>query len=176
MWTKDFRNITYLEKGNDRQKQAFRILTQYKVLEKLHKFNPILVGTIPINIDIEGSDLDIICQISNKEDFKLLIEKEYSNNSDFKLWENTKVRPHAVVCSFKIDEFEIEIFGQDKPTEQQFAYRHMLIEHRLLEEKGEAFRQRIIELKNQGYKTEPAFAKELGLEGDPYFALLELVS
>ncbi|MNO76159.1 hypothetical protein D3C76_672280 [compost metagenome] len=36
------------------------------------------------------------------------------------------------------------------------------------------FRERIILLKTSGWKTEPAFAKALGLEGDPYEALLEL--
>ena len=48
----------------------------------------------------------------------------------------------------------------------------MLIEHRLLQERGEAFRRAIITLKQRGYKTEPAFAKALGLKGDPYLALL----
>jgi len=48
----------------------------------------------------------------------------------------------------------------------------MLILHRLLQERGEAFRREIIALKQRAYKTEPAFAKALGLEGDPYLALL----
>jgi hypothetical protein len=50
----------------------------------------------------------------------------------------------------------------------------MLIEHSLLTEKGEHFRQEIIKLKRQGLKTEPAFAKLLGLDGDPYKAILKL--
>jgi len=50
----------------------------------------------------------------------------------------------------------------------------MLIEHKLLSTKGEKFRQDIIDLKNQGYKTEPAFAKLLGLGGDAYEELLKL--
>jgi hypothetical protein len=50
----------------------------------------------------------------------------------------------------------------------------MIIEHRVLIEKGEKFRQEIIKLKRQGLKTEPAFAKLLGLDGNPYEALLKL--
>jgi hypothetical protein len=50
----------------------------------------------------------------------------------------------------------------------------MLVEHRILKEKGEVFRQQIIELKKQGYKTEPAFGKLLEIEGDAYEYLLRL--
>ena len=50
----------------------------------------------------------------------------------------------------------------------------MLVEDKLLAQHGEAFRQQIVSLKRQGYKTEPAFALALGLEGDPYLALLTL--
>ncbi len=54
------------------------------------------------------------------------------------------------------------------------AYRHMIIEYRILLEKGEAFRQSIVELKRQGMQTEPAFALLLGLKGDPYTELLNV--
>ncbi len=52
----------------------------------------------------------------------------------------------------------------------------MLIEYKLLLEKGEEFRKEIISLKKQGYKTEPAFAKLLGVEGNAYEGLLKLES
>lgn len=48
----------------------------------------------------------------------------------------------------------------------------MLIEHQILQSENEDFRLKIIELKKNGYKTEPAFAKLLDLEGNPYHALL----
>ena len=80
----------------------------------------------------------------------------------------------SVKASFRVAGFDIEIFGQDIPTQRQNAYRHMVLEHRLLRERGESFRQEIIRLKQQGYKTEPAFARLLGIEGDPYSGLLAL--
>ncbi len=81
-----------------------------------------------------------------------------------------------MVANFKVDSFEIEIFGQNIPSERQNAYRHMLIEHKLIIERGENFRQKIIELKQKGFKTEPAFAILLGLEGNPYIELLKYES
>ena len=41
--------------------------------------------------------------------------------------------------------------------------------------KGEEFRQQVVNLKKQGYKTEPAFAKLLGLNSEnPFDELLKL--
>ena len=48
----------------------------------------------------------------------------------------------------------------------------MIIEYKILELHGEVFRQEIIKLKSKGLKTEPAFAKLLGLVGNPYEELL----
>ena len=47
----------------------------------------------------------------------------------------------------------------------------MVIEGRLLDLAGESFRHNVIELEQSGLKTEPAFARLLGLNGDPYEAL-----
>ena len=49
----------------------------------------------------------------------------------------------------------------------------MIIEHEILQSKGGIFRLEIIKLKQNGYKTEPAFAFLLGLKGDPYIELLD---
>ncbi|MNL87641.1 hypothetical protein D3C87_2168830 [compost metagenome] len=48
----------------------------------------------------------------------------------------------------------------------------MIIEHKILQSKGENFRLKIIKLKQKGYKTEPAFGFLLDLKGNPYQELL----
>ncbi|PTT32500.1 DUF4269 domain-containing protein, partial [Chryseobacterium sp. HMWF028] len=53
----DFTKIDYLKDGNERQGRAYEVLTKYNVFEKLSNYSPVLAGTIPIEIDIEGSDL-----------------------------------------------------------------------------------------------------------------------
>lgn len=170
----DFKNIDYLRRGNDKQKQAYAVLTKNEVMTSLKEYDPILVGTIPINICLENSDLDIVCHFLDLNDFKKCLVRKFGATEKFKIWENTSHKLLAIVACFFIDGFEIEIFGQNIPTIEQRGYRHMLIEHKLLEERGDKFRKRIIELKEKGFKTEPAFAFELGLEGNPYEALLGL--
>lgn len=168
----DFKDISYLRYGNERQQKAHQLLIAHAIFEKLDKYKPILVGTIPINIDIENSDLDIICYVQNNEEFSNDLFHHFQHEENFIISENIKFS--ALKVNFFIDDFEIEIFGQNIAAEKQNAYRHMLIEHQILLEKGEDFRLQIIELKNLGYKTEPAFAKLLGLEGDAYEVLLTL--
>ena len=169
----DFTSIEYLKNGNEKQVNAFEVLTQNKVLSNLAEFEPILVGTIPINIDIENSDLDIICYWKSKVSFLEKINLLFEKETDFSIRETLINNKESIIACFKIEDFEIEVFGQNIPTKDQNGYRHMLMEYQILQSKGDDFRSEIIKLKQKGYKTEPAFAFLLGLKGDPYAELLE---
>lgn len=169
----DFSSIDYLKNGNQRQIHAFEILTQHNILLNLIEFDPILVGTIPINIDIETSDLDIICYWKNKTDFIQKLHLLFEDEIDFTITETQINDLQSIIANFKINGFEIEVFGQNIPTKNQNGYRHMIIEHAILQAKSDNFRLEIIKLKQNGYKTEPAFAHLLGLKGDPYATLLD---
>lgn len=166
----NFETIEYLKIGTPKQVKAYALLAKYQLMATLAKYEPLLVGTIPINIDIQTSDLDIICYWQSKEEFKAFVITHFATCSGFKTWENYEL--NAVVANFMIEDFEIEIFGQNTPTKEQFAYKHLVIENEILQVVGEDFRQNIITLKKQGFKTEPAFAHLLKLEGNPYEALL----
>lgn len=168
----DFTDISYLKTGNQKQRLAFEILTKHKVLENLADFDPVLVGTIPINIDIENSDLDIICYWKDKLEFIEKIKDLFSKENNFTIRENRINNQESFIANFHIDDFEIEIFGQNIPTQNQNGYRHMLIEAQILQSKGEKFRLEVIKLKENGIKTEPAFGLLLGLNGNVYEELL----
>jgi hypothetical protein len=168
----NFDTLEYLKKGTVQQQKAYAVLTSHGVLTKLAAFDPILVGTIPINIAIETSDLDVIGYWTDRQVFYAAVSHHFSQEAHFRIREKTMANREAVVATFNLDDFEIQIFGQNIPTRQQMGYRHMLIEHQLLSERGEVFRQEIIALKRKGYKTEPAFGLALGLQSDPYTALL----
>jgi len=168
----NFKNISYLKTGTPKQQAAFTVLTQHKILENLAEFDPILVGTIPINIDIENSDLDIVCYWKNKSDFIEKIKQLFGKENLFTIREDLINNQDSVIANFFIDAFEIEIFGQNTPTELQNGYRHMLIEHQILSSRDENFRLEVIKLKKNGIKTEPAFGLLLGLKGNVYEELL----
>ncbi|ASK32199.1 hypothetical protein CEY12_19830 [Chryseobacterium sp. T16E-39] len=172
----DFTKIDYLQSGNQRQRRAYEVLKKYEVFEKLENFSPILAGTVPIEIDVEGSDLDIICQVNLtfEEDFldEIMLGKLIPFGVEVTVEKMIINGEKSIVLNFMLDEFPVEIFGQNKPTIMQNAYRHMIAEYKILEEKGDIFKQQIIELKKKGIKTEPAFGLLMNLE-NPYEDLLK---
>lgn len=172
---RNFKNIDYLKSGNFRQQEAYQELHELEIFEKLKKYDPILAGTIPIEIDLPESDLDIICSCENHTEFSKLLTELFGDQNEFKIHLKLHKGIESTIAKFKTEKFEIEIFGQNKPTDEQNAYRHMLIENKILIEKGAEFKSQIIKLKAQGLKTEPAFAKLLGLQGNPYDELLKLI-
>ncbi|WP_291561310.1 MULTISPECIES: DUF4269 domain-containing protein [unclassified Clostridium] len=169
---KDWTNIEYLLNGNVKQQQSYNILMNANILRILKEYSPILVGTIPLEIDIEKSDLDIICEVHNFYEFEKLIKNSFQKYENFNI--NKINENQAIVANFFIKEFEIEIYGQAIPTKEQYGYRHMIIEDKILKLGGNKLKKEIINLKRNGMKTEPAFAKYLNLNGNPYEELLKL--
>lgn len=172
---KKFESIEYLKNGNSRQVQSYKILKSINIFNILKEFNPILVGTIPIGIDIEKSDLDIVCQINleNKENFKDIIVKYFSQLKKIKITDKF-LSDGIILINFFIDNIEIEIYASKHCSIETNGYRHMIIEDRFLNYASLKFKEMIIALKRDGVKIEPAFAKLLNLNGNPYEELLNL--
>jgi hypothetical protein len=74
-----------------------------------------------------------------------------------------------IECS-GLDDFEL--IGQSQPVHKQNAYLHMIIEDKLMEIHPD-FKEKVINLKKQGYKTEPEFCTLLNISGDPYEGLIQ---
>ena len=166
---KDWANISYLKLGNDKQLKCYEILKHIKIFDLLCEYNPILVGTIPIGIDIENSDLDIVCNVNDFEEFKNILVDNFVTYKEFKVIYKEE---GVMVCNFIVKDIEVEIYGSTDESYKSNGYRHMIIEDRLLNLYGSDFRKKIIDLKTQRLKTEPAFASVLNLEGNPYEQLL----
>ncbi|MEN5234246.1 DUF4269 domain-containing protein [Sphingobacterium faecium] len=166
----DFRNIDYLILGNTKQRKIHQIITEYHIFEILKAYKPILVGTIPINIDIDESDVDIILQTKNLKKLNQLLLESFSQYAQFRLSSNAS---KVLISSFTIDDIPIEIYATDIDTEKQNGYLHMIKEYEILKARDDNFKMEIIKLKKQGVKTEPAFCKLLNINGDPYVELLK---
>jgi hypothetical protein len=163
-----------LSQGTARQQEAHRALQNLDIFNVLGVYTPVLAGTIPLDIDVPGSDLDIICEAHDLSAFQRTITHAFGSYEAFTVEQKQIGDLPSVIANFYCGYFPVEIFGQSRPVIRQNAYRHLLVESRLLDIGGEAARQAIRELKKSGMKTEPAFAHYFKLKGDPYQVLLEL--
>lgn len=168
-----WQDIAYLAHGNERQRKAHRTLENLQVLHILRDYTPVLVGTIPIAIDVAGSDLDIVCEVHDLAAFEQLVTQAFGRQQGFRLKRKRVNDLPTIVANFEAG-FPIEIFAQPRPVAEQNAYRHMAVQARLLALGGEKARQEIQGLKRTGLKTEPAFTRYFNIQGDPFEALLEL--
>ena len=173
--TDRFLDPAYLACGNDRQRAAHKALADLRIFETLAAFQPMLSGTIPLAIDVAGSDLDVLCEVHDFGGFAEALHTAYGHEPDYKMsnFKEGRDGPYRT-ATFSHGGFVIEIFGQALPVTQQGAYRHMVIQARLLDLGGNGLRKQIVALRQGGLKTEPAFARRLGVAGDPYVALLAL--
>lgn len=167
-------DLTYLNRGSDLQRDAFRVLIELDLFSVLADFEPVLAGTFPLGLETPQSDLDILCYAEDLAYFEQLVTAVYGDEDEFEVRHVEKNRLPSVICDFRYQNIPIQLFAQPRPTEEQHAYRHMIAEARLLREGGEDALHAIRELKRDGMKTEPAFAEYFCLADDPYEALLTL--
>ena len=148
-------------------------LARSDALEILAAYDPHIVGTLPLEIAIPGSDIDIACHAPDPLAFASAVWTAFASCERFSIhqWVGGG-RP--VVASFRILDWDIEIFGAHLPVREQPAWRHFDIERRLLDLIGPSLQSAVIRLRMAGLKTEPAFAAAMGLKGDAYVKLLEL--
>ncbi len=168
-------NIIYLKEGSDKQREAYCVLLQLNIPEKLNRFNPIAVGTIPLGIYTSNNDLGIICEVYNEREFLEQINS-YTHLKDFTVRKKQINGVQSIICSFEFENFIIEVFGQPVPTKLQNRYICMVVEDRLLKLFGKEAANAIWLLKTKGIKTEPAFSEYFNIPGDPYKALVELAT
>jgi hypothetical protein len=171
---KDLRDLIYLLHGTEKQQAAYHTLESLQIFELLKTFDPILAGTIPLDIDIPDSDLDIICDVADINSFAQQLSDRFGHFDTFHLRHTIVDKLPTVIGNFTACGFPLEIFGQPCPVTEQYAVRHMIVEERLLRLGGPEVHEQIRDLKAQGLKTEPAFSVVFQLPGDPYKTLLRL--
>jgi hypothetical protein len=176
MWFRNWRDVGWLGEGTASQRRAFTALSDTGVMQVLAPFDPVLAGTVPLDVDIEDSDLDIICHVPDALTFATTVSDAFSHLDGFVLRRGVVHGDYTTLARFTASTCAFEIFGQDVPVNHQPAVVHLDLEARLLAIGGADARQVIRTLKRTGRKTEPAFAEWLGLDGDPWNALYALAS
>jgi ferredoxin len=170
----NFNNIEHLQYGTERQRQAYRVLKGLKVLDILKQYDAVLAGTVPLNISVADSDLDVLCESRDQDQFCRDLKRNFSRYNGFLMKKKPVRGVDTVIASFSCMDESIEIFCQPVTVTDQYAYRHMMVESRLLRMGGWCAVQEIVKLKKSGMKTEPAFAHYFGVEGDVYQRMYEL--
>jgi hypothetical protein len=167
----DFHDPCYLAEGNRRQREVCHILSELHILEVLRRHRPVVAGTIPIDVDVENSDIDILCEYTSSGEFEQILRQYFSRQKDFRFKRTRSRGEESLVASFDYKGYKIEIFGQIRAPEEQDGFVHMIVEYRILRLCSSRFREEVRRLKREGLGTEPAFARLLGINTDPYETL-----
>lgn len=165
-----FHPPAFLSEGTPRQQAAFEALERLDIFTRLHPFDARLAGTVPLDVDLPGSDLDILCAVQHPASFIEKVMTHYGAYPDFAVHHTAE----RILIRFTAHSFPIEIFAATIPTPHQRAWVHMMAEWYLLQQGGPAAHHAIRRLKAAGMKTEPAFARYFRLSGDPYQVLYQL--
>ncbi len=155
---------------------VYQAIEQSKVLSLFSQFQPLVVGTYPLNLQNNKSDVDILLYAKDFKEVIKTAETHYSQFHQFKILQNLDDKKNHVLISFLFNEIRFELFAQKTPSHQQRAYLHFQIEERCLKLGGKVLRNKIQKLRQENLKTEPAFAQALDLTGNPYTELLKLHS
>ncbi|WP_017795972.1 DUF4269 domain-containing protein [Oceanobacillus kimchii] len=164
-------SLQILKDGNLEQKKVYQAVQKLQVLEDFTTYHPVVCGTYPIDVYTEESDIDIIMFVEDFQLFSQKLQLHYCHLRTFNVKEKFIRRNQVVKSQFDFKGYKFELFGQNVPTSEQYAYLHMKIENHILK-LNPLMKDEIRLLKKAGIKTEPAFCMLLGIAGDPYEELI----
>ncbi|CAN5467043.1 DUF4269 domain-containing protein [soil metagenome] len=176
----DLYSLDYLKVGSARQRRAYDSLAELSPLSRLdveHEggfgLQPALVGSLPLDLALEDSDLIIATFSADLKSYSQFLRAEFGSPEGFESTRGIQLGVATLVTRFRFKGELYEIFTQNVPVPRQNSVVHLMVEERLLLLGGESFREKIWAARRSGMKTEPAFGAVLGLE-EPYRELLEL--
>jgi len=174
MTNRNWRDYSYLAQGSPAQQAAWAVLNELRLDAVLRAYSPVLVGVFPLDLAVDGSELDIACEAHDLNTFARRLKRAFGHRENFTLKKAEEDGLPAAIARFTSGGLGLALFGQARPVREQHAFRHMLVEMRLLALAGPRAREAILQFKQEGLSTEPAFARYFGLSGDPHQRLLEL--
>lgn len=159
----------------ENNRSIFNNLKKLNILKDFKKHKALVAGTFPLGLNVADSDIDILL---TSEDLKYTLSElksKYGSYDEFKYEYVEAQSLDSLVVNFKFEGIEYEVFVQETSSVQQWAYKHFLIEERLLKYGGSPFKEKVLKLRQQGFKTEAAFCEALNIKyTNPFDSLLEL--
>lgn len=162
--------------------RVYSTLKKSEILTKLQAFDPFVAGTFPLALETDESDVDILVGTSQLQEVLNCIDLNYGHESNFTVRDlnqdfEQRLKPSnyaGFTASFELLGTKFEVYASSQPLFEQSGFRHFRIEERILALAPTAIKDEISRLRKSGYKTEAAFARALGLAGDPFLELLNL--
>ncbi len=151
------------------------VIERLAIADKLVQFPSMIIGTPPLGLATQNSDIDVAFQADDLHRFQQEAALAFGEQANYSHHSGCKRGEPYACIQFHAFDWEVELFCQSIPLDQQWGVRHFLVEQRLLQ-LHPPLRLAVLELKQRGMKTEPAFASVLGLAGDPNEAILSLDS
>lgn len=146
-----------------------------RLLDQLARFDVHVAGTFPLGLALEGSDIDLLCHARDPGEVAGYLWAQHRWRPGFAIYQWRR-DPRPLIAAFMVEGVPVEVFAAAVPVAQQAGWLHFEVEQRLLALGGDSLRGAVMALRTQGAKTEPAFARVLGLSGDPYVAMLALAA
>lgn len=160
----------------EQNQTAFAVLNRSCLMEKLKGMQLFIAGTFPLALDVKGSDIDVLVSTADTKRLAEELHRNFGHCQDYSVSHFRDSGYDTSIASFVYDDLTIEIYASEQPLFQQSAFRHFRVEERLLGLGGPEFYRKLRKFRDHGYKTEAAFAKALGLPGDPFDAIDQLYS
>lgn len=132
---------------------------------------PALAGSLPLDLALDESDLDIISYSPDLKTFSGILRSEFGELEGFQSSRGISLGVATLMTKFSFAGEDYEIFTQNVLVPRQNAVVHLLVEERILQLGGSAFREKVWLARLRGLKTEPAFGEVLQLK-DPHRELL----
>ena len=134
---------------------------------------PALVGSLPLDLALDSSDIDIVVYATDLKSFGSVLKIEFGDLEYFRSSRGIVLGIPTLMTEFAFSGETYEIFSQATLVPRQNAVIHLLVEERLLNLGGSEFRTQIMNERELGAITEIASGNVLGL-ADPYRELLAL--
>lgn len=160
-------DYTVIRDGSPRQMRAYSVVfDELMVFLHMKPYKPVWVGSYPLGIDAETSDINILLEPEQLRVFLVDVRKHYGHHDDFKLvWKAINKTP-TIVARFQVKGFWVDMFAQCRPLNEQDAFVQMLMTARLLAIGGDEACEGIRQNKTNGQNTPDAIMAYFNIETD----------